>query len=147
MWIDQGSGSIIDQSEAQVRKLDDGTTVLDLELSFTDETVAANVEDAKANNSRLNLVARAPIVLGILGVLALAGGLFLAWPAARARPRHLRARAARAAPSTPPLPDDASHAGGRVRRMKARHGRDTRVPIEEGPLRTIGWFRTHRSLV
>ena len=77
MWIDQGTGSIIDQSEAQVRKLDYGTTVLDLELSFTDETVAANVEDAKANNSQLNLVARAPIVLGILGVLALAGGLFL----------------------------------------------------------------------
>ena len=69
------------------------------------------------------------------------------WPAVRARPRHLRARAARAAPSTPPPPDDASHAGGRVRRMKARLGRDTRVPIEEGPLRTIGWFRTHPSLV
>ena len=77
MWIDQGTGSIIDQSEAQVRKLDDGTTVLDVELSFTDETVAESVEEAKANNSQLNLVARAPIVLGILGVLALAGGLFL----------------------------------------------------------------------
>ena len=77
MWIDQGTGSIIDQSEAQVRKLDDGTTVLDLELSFTDETVAANVEDAKANNSQLSLVARAPILLGVLGLLALAGGLFL----------------------------------------------------------------------
>ena len=77
LWIDQGTGSIIDQSEAQVRKLDDGTTVLDLELSFTDETVAANVEDARANNSQLNLVARAPVILGILGVLALAGGLLL----------------------------------------------------------------------
>jgi hypothetical protein len=77
MWIDQGTGSIIDQSEAQVRKLDDGTTVLDVEMSFTDETVAESVEEAKANNSQLNLVARAPIVLGILGVLALAGGLFL----------------------------------------------------------------------
>jgi len=77
MWVDQGTGSIIDQSEAQVRKLDDGTTVLDVELSFTDETVAESVEEAKANNSQLSLVARAPIVLGILGVLALAGGLFL----------------------------------------------------------------------
>ena len=100
MWIDQGTGSIIDQSEAQTRKLDDGTTVLDLELSFTDDTIAANVEDAKANNSQLALVARAPIVLGILGLLALAGGLFLALAGRRARPRHPRARAARAAPST-----------------------------------------------
>ena len=56
MWIDKGTGSIIDQTEEQVRKLDNGTPVLDLELSFTDETVAANVEDAKANNSQLSLV-------------------------------------------------------------------------------------------
>lgn len=79
LWIDQGTGSIIDQSEAQVRKLDSGATVLDLELSFTDETVAANVEDAKANNSQLNLVARAPLLLGVLGLLALVGGAFLAF--------------------------------------------------------------------
>ena len=79
LWIDQGTGKIIDQSEAQVRKLDSGTTVLDLELSFTDETVQANVEDAKASNSQLSLVARAPLLLGILGLLALAGGAFLAF--------------------------------------------------------------------
>ena len=44
--------------------------MLDLELSFTDDTVATNVEDAKANNSQLSLVATAPIVLGVLGLLA-----------------------------------------------------------------------------
>ena len=86
LWIDQGTGSIIDQSEAQVRKLDSGATVLDLELSFTDETVAANVEAAKANNSQLNLVARAPLVLGLLGLLALVAGAFLAF--ARRAPAH-----------------------------------------------------------
>ena len=79
MWIDQGTGSIIDQTEKQTRKLDNGTTVLDLEMSFTDDTVAANVEDAKANNSQLALVNSAPLVLGILGLLALVGGLFLAF--------------------------------------------------------------------
>ena len=79
MWIDQGTGSIIDQTEKQTRKLDSGTTVLDLEMSFTDDTVAANVEDAKANNSQLALVNSAPLVLGILGLLALVGGLFLAF--------------------------------------------------------------------
>ena len=60
MWIDQGTGSIIDQTDKQIRKLDDGTPVLDLELSFTDETVAENVKTAKANNSQLSLVGRCP---------------------------------------------------------------------------------------
>ncbi len=77
MWVDKGTGSIIDQADKQVRKLDNGTTVLDLDISFTDETLAANVEDAKANNSQLALVDTAPMVLGILGLLALVGGLFL----------------------------------------------------------------------
>jgi Porin PorA len=90
LWIDQGTGKIIDQSEAQVRQLDDGTTVLDLELSFTDETVAANVEDAKASNSQLSLVRRAPIVLGLLGLLALAGGAYLVVPGSTAPRRDER---------------------------------------------------------
>ena len=77
MWVDQGTGSIIDQSDKQTRKLDNGTAVLDLELTFTDETVATNVEDAKANNSQLSLVQKAPWVLGILGLIALGGGLVL----------------------------------------------------------------------
>ena len=77
MWIDKATGSIIDESDKQVRKLDDGTPVLDLDISFTDETVAANVKDAKANNSQLSLVAKAPWVLGLLGLLAGAGGAFL----------------------------------------------------------------------
>lgn len=79
MWVDKGTGSIIDETDKQVRKLDDGTAVLDLDISFTDETVAANVKDAKANNSQLALVAKAPLVLGILGLLALVGGGFLAF--------------------------------------------------------------------
>ena len=79
MWIDKGTGSIIDETDKQVRKLDNGTTVLDLDISFTDETVAANVKDAKANNSQLSLVATAPLVLGILGLIALVAGGFLAF--------------------------------------------------------------------
>ena len=90
LWIDQGTGKIIDQSEAQVRQLDDGTTVLDLELSFTDETVAANVEDAKASNAQLSLVRRAPIVLGVLALIALAAGAFLAFAGTTAPRRDER---------------------------------------------------------
>ena len=77
LWIDQGTGAIIDQSEKQQRRLDSGATVLDLDFGFTDETVAANVEDAKGNNAQLSLIGRAPLVLGLLGLLCLAGGLFL----------------------------------------------------------------------
>ncbi len=77
LWIDQVTGTIIDQKEDQVRALDDGTTVLDVSLGFTPETISANVEDAKANGSQLALVSAAPWVLGLLGLLALAGGAFL----------------------------------------------------------------------
>ena len=83
MWIDKGTGSIIDETDKQVRKLDNGTTVLDLDISFTDETVAANVKDAKANNSQLSLVATAPAVLGVLGLVALLAGGFLAFAGRR----------------------------------------------------------------
>lgn len=79
LWIDQVTGTIIDQKEQQSRALDDGTTVLALDIGFTPETVSANVEDAKANGSQLALVSAAPWVLGLLGLLALAGGAFLAF--------------------------------------------------------------------
>lgn len=78
LWVDKATGAIVDQNDKQVRKLESGTTVLDIDFGFTDETVAANVEDAKANASQLALVGRAPILLGVLGLLALVGGLFLA---------------------------------------------------------------------
>lgn len=77
MWVDKGTGSIIDEADKQVRKLDNGTTVLAIDISFTDDTVAANVKDAKANNSQLALLSSAPLVLGILGLLALIGGFIL----------------------------------------------------------------------
>ncbi len=78
LWIDRGTGSILDQKEHQVRALDDGTVVLDVNLAFTPDTVAASVEDASANNSQLTLVKWAPLVLGLLGLVAIVGGLFLA---------------------------------------------------------------------
>jgi len=85
MWIDPVTGSIINQHEQQSRKVR-GKPILELDFGFTDETVAANVEAAKENVSRLSLLtSTVPMVGGILGLLALAGGLFLAFTA---RPRH-----------------------------------------------------------
>lgn len=77
LWIDRVTGTIIDQKEQQERLLEDGTPVLQVDIGFTPETVAANVEDAKANGSQLALVGAAPWVLGLLGLLAGAGGAFL----------------------------------------------------------------------
>ncbi|HHU10874.1 MAG TPA: DUF3068 domain-containing protein [Intrasporangiaceae bacterium] len=78
LWIDPVTGSIIKQDEKQVRKTEDGTTVLDLDFGFTDETVAANVESAKESGGKLGLLSTAPWVLGLLGLLALGLGGFLA---------------------------------------------------------------------
>jgi hypothetical protein len=78
MWIDPVTGAIMKQQEQQQRRLEDGRPVLAFTMSFTDETVAANIESAKESGSSLALVERAPWVLGGLGLLALAAGALLA---------------------------------------------------------------------
>ncbi len=77
MWIDPVTGSIIKSSEHQVRKLDSGDTALDLTLAYTDGTVAKNVSDAKSNGGQLSLIGNLPWIAGLIGLLALAGGLLL----------------------------------------------------------------------
>ena len=80
MWVDTATGSIVDQSESQTRvQADNGQTILQLDFSFTDETVATNVAAAKDNASRLTLLTRTvPLVGGVLGLVALTAGLLLA---------------------------------------------------------------------
>jgi hypothetical protein len=77
MWIDQATGAIIDQSEQQQRALTSGDVALDLDIAFKDETVKQNVDDAKANGSKLALIALLPWVAYVLAGLALIGGLIL----------------------------------------------------------------------
>ncbi len=77
MWIDQATGAIIDQSEQQQRALPSGDVALDLDIAFKDETVKQNVDDAKANGSKLALIALLPWVAYVLAGLALIGGLIL----------------------------------------------------------------------
>ena len=80
MWVDPVTGSIIDQNEKQTRtQADNGQLLLDLDFGFTDETVAANVESAKANGSKLTLLtSTVPLVAGVLGLVALVAGILLA---------------------------------------------------------------------
>lgn len=88
LWIDRGTGSILDTKEHQVRKLDDGSSALDITLAYTADTVKKNVEDAKANNAQLSVLGWAPIALGVLALLALAGGVFLRMAEQRSAAAH-----------------------------------------------------------
>ncbi|GAA1930620.1 DUF3068 domain-containing protein [Nocardioides hwasunensis] len=76
IWIDPITGAIMKQSQHEVRTLEDGSPLLDLNLEFTDAQVKANVEDAEANGSRLGLLTRTVPIIGIVGglVILVAGG-------------------------------------------------------------------------
>lgn len=78
IWVDPRTGSIIKQQQEETRATAEGATLLHLEATFTDETVAKNVEDAKANISSLDLLgSTVPLVGYIGGGLLLIGGLFM----------------------------------------------------------------------
>ena len=84
---------------------DDDQTIIDLNFSFTDDTVATNVEDAKANASKLNLLTKTvPLIGGIVGLLALIGGLIMARtaPARSPRPTSRRTLPSRRCPERNP---------------------------------------------
>lgn len=77
IWVDPVTGSFVNQVEQQVRKTENGQTVLDLDFGFTEETVAKNVTDAKANGSRLGLLSKLPWILGALGLILLVSAVIL----------------------------------------------------------------------
>ncbi|MGD9961205.1 DUF3068 domain-containing protein [Nocardioides sp.] len=79
IWVDPRTGSIIDQEGGQVLKLETGDLILDINVAYTDDTVATNVEDAKANRKTLTILLDVlPPVGVILGLLMLvAGGLMI----------------------------------------------------------------------
>jgi len=84
MNIDPVTGAIQRQTEQQKRVLENGTTVLDLDFGFTDETVAANVASAKESGSSLSVIGNLPLIAGLLGLVAGLVGFFL-WNSARGR--------------------------------------------------------------
>jgi hypothetical protein len=78
IWIDPTTGSIVNQTQHEVRELEDGSPLLDMQLAFTDEQVQANVSDAKDNGQSLDLLTKTlPLVGFIGGAIALLAGIFL----------------------------------------------------------------------
>lgn len=84
IWIDPVTGAIINQTQHEVRTLEDGSTLLDLTLAFTDEQVSANAADAKDNGSQLGLLTKTVPLVGLIGgLLALLAGGFLTFASRR----------------------------------------------------------------
>ena len=84
IWIDPVTGAIINQTQHEVRTLEDGSMLLDLNLAFTDDQVSANVADAKDNGSQLGLLTKTVPLVGLIGgVLAMLVGGFLVFAGRR----------------------------------------------------------------
>jgi len=78
LFIDPTTGAIINQTQHEVRELEDGSTQLDMNLAFTDDQVASNASDAKDNGRQLGLLTNTlPLVGFIGGAIALLAGAFL----------------------------------------------------------------------
>jgi hypothetical protein len=80
MWVEPRTGAIVDQAQHEVRKLTDGSTILDLSLRFTDETKSQGVTDAKSNLKTLDLTFVWVPLIGLVGgliCLVVAGFLLL----------------------------------------------------------------------
>jgi hypothetical protein len=78
VYVDQLTGSVIDQREHQVRTDLQGNPVIDLTIGFTDEQVASLVDDAKTNGQSLKLIRNTlPLVGLVIGVPVFALGLWL----------------------------------------------------------------------
>lgn len=76
LWIDPKTGSILKQVKKQDRVNEDGSPFLNLDLEYTDDTVKKNVDDAKSNTTKLNLLTETiPLIGYIVGIPLLLIGL------------------------------------------------------------------------
>lgn len=65
VWIEPLTGSIVNQTDSQVRYGEDGEPALALELAFTDEQVAFNVADTQETVDSLNLIRKTVPLVGL----------------------------------------------------------------------------------
>lgn len=95
VWVEPVTGAIVKGQEVQKQFLAgaDGTTealvIIDATLQFTPENTAEAVKTASDGKSQLTLIqTTVPLVAFILGLLALAGGLFLSLRGAARKPEQ-----------------------------------------------------------
>jgi hypothetical protein len=78
LYVDQLTGSVLNQVEHQVRTDLEGNPVIDLHITFTDDQVQTLVDEAKDNGKQLKVIRTwVPIVGYVLGVPLFLIGLFL----------------------------------------------------------------------
>lgn len=84
IWVEPATGQVIKGQEVQRQELvrsdqtpGQGTAVFDGTLTFNNETVAKNVDDAKDNRAKLWLLTVLPIILWITGTLLILVGVAL----------------------------------------------------------------------
>lgn len=84
VWVEPISGAIVKGQETQHQVLRGpdgrtGVTLIDGTIAFDEETVSTALERARDASSRITLLSTVlPLVLGIVGLLALTGGALLA---------------------------------------------------------------------
>jgi Porin PorA len=78
LYVDQLTGSVINQVEHQVRTDLDGNPVIDLHIKFTDDQIQKLVDEARTADGQLTLIRKiVPIVGYVVGVPLFLIGLFL----------------------------------------------------------------------
>ena len=92
LYVDQLTGSVVNQVEHQVRTDLDGNPVIDLHIQFTDAQVKKLIDEAKDNGKQLNLIrTTVPIVGYVVGIPLFLIGLFLTTRDRKARTRTTNA--------------------------------------------------------
>ncbi len=110
LWVEPQTGTVIKGGESihlfYARSGDKPeVTALKSHLVFDEATVESQIAIAKENTDKLSLFGRVvPIVLGVLGVLALLAGLFLGLRGG-GTPAHASPRGARPTPAPTAAPD------------------------------------------
>ncbi len=86
LYVDQLTGSVVNQVEHQVRTDLDGNPVIDLHIQFTDAQVKKLIDEAKDNGKQLDLIRTiVPIVGYVVGIPLFLIGLFLTTRSRRSR--------------------------------------------------------------
>lgn len=78
IYVEPTTGSYIDQSATQKMVTSSGMVLIDAEMSYSDETVSNNAEDAKDNIAQLKLIGTwIPVGGVVVGLILLLVGLWL----------------------------------------------------------------------